>query len=68
MRSLRVLYIFVLGTGKLATFVSDEVGFPVRNANLYKNHKLLRAIFSVFLLHFATKLCNFTHFKTMEEI
>ena len=39
--------------------------FPARNANIYKIGELHKTIYFLIVQQFATKLCNFTHFKML---
>ncbi len=61
MRSLQILYVFVLRAEVLTTFSSKVVIFSARNTKTYKIYKL-RKLFLI-LQHFSTKLCNFTNYK-----
>ena len=63
LQSSQILYTFVLRVEIATTFGPKMVAISARNTKVYKICKLCKAkyIFSI-LQHFATKLCNFTHF------
>ena len=55
LRSLQILYIFVLGTRRPITFKTNVVGFPVRNTNIYTSTKFTELYFS-----YLTTICQQT--------
>jgi hypothetical protein len=62
LQSLQILYTFVVLRAEIATiFGTNVVGISARNTK-YAN--LEGYIFRI-LQHFATKLCNFTHFSML---
>ena len=57
---------FCITHGKLIPTSRKRYQFSVRNTKVYKIRKLCRGIYIfLILLHFATKLCNFTNFRTL---
>ncbi len=63
MRSLQILYTFVLRAGKITTFEPKVVKTSARNTKTYKIGKLRTAIFSSF--YNIPQLCNFTNFRML---
>ena len=58
--------VFVLRTGKTTAFVSNVVGFFVRNPDMFKIGKLSEPIFSVVQNILPPKLCNlFSNFNML---
>jgi hypothetical protein len=42
--------------------------FPARNANILQNLRTSQGYIFLILQQFATKICNFTHFKTLFQL
>ena len=64
-RSLQILYVFVLHAKVLTTFGSKVVIFSARNTKIQKNVQTSHCYIFLILQHFATKLCNFTNLKML---
>jgi hypothetical protein len=63
LQSLQILYTFVLRAEIATIFAPNVVGSSARNTKVYLQ-TLQGYIFRI-LQHFATKLCNFTHFSML---
>jgi hypothetical protein len=62
LRSLHILYVFVLREEIVTIFEPKMVTISARNTNIYKILQTLQGYIFQALQHFATKFCNFTNF------
>ena len=64
-RSLHILYIFVLRVEKLTTFEPKVVKPSARNTKSIQNLQTSHCYVFLTLQHFATKLCDFSNFNML---